>query len=358
MNITRSMTVSRIDDDQHLVWGIAATEAEASDGLIVSMDALKSAWDDYAVYANVREMHQPIAAGTVVDHAFDDEAHALKICAHVSDPTTWEKIKDGTLKAFSICGEILESIENTVTKFVLNEISLVDRPADPGAVISLYRAHGRAGETAAESAHQEERDMANAKPALKRADLAAEMQAAEGTPEDATIDAIAVLSSKFNEIADLISQLEADESIHPDVVAEMHRAKSCIGRALNAHTKSMTGEDDDADDADDGDEDKAKIAADKAKAAARVNQIRADIKRAKADDNGLSEQIAKLNARFDALEKANAAVTRSYRTVQAPTEIARADNLGPLEGTPEFDRLPVAEKIHLANTRRLTGSNN
>lgn len=135
--------INRVDEDQRLVSGYAATEQRASDGMVVTRDAISAALDDYMEFANVREMHQPSAVGVTRSANVDDTG--LYITAEVVDDAAWEKVKRGVYKGFSIGAKVTERDpeDRTVVRGIaLREISLVDRPADPGAKIDLWHADG------------------------------------------------------------------------------------------------------------------------------------------------------------------------------------------------------------------------
>lgn len=128
------------DGDQHMVAGIASSEAVDSDGEIISYDAIKAALAEYMKFANLREMHGMSAAGTVTKADPDDAQRVLHIEARVVDPTAWLKVKEGVYKGFSIGGKAMKRDGHTITQMKLSEISLVDRPANPDALIELYKA--------------------------------------------------------------------------------------------------------------------------------------------------------------------------------------------------------------------------
>jgi hypothetical protein len=79
----------------------------------------------------------------------------MQISAYISKgaQSTWEKVLDGTLAAFSVGGRVLERssdedlTEETgksisrITNYELGEISLVDNPANPAAVVELVKSN-------------------------------------------------------------------------------------------------------------------------------------------------------------------------------------------------------------------------
>lgn len=129
--------ITKRDDEQRMVWGYASTEALDSQGEVVKLDAIKGAWDDYMRFANIREMHQPSAVGKCKEYDFDE--HGVQIGVKVVDDAAWEKVKEGVYSGFSIGGKALSKADNIITALRLTEISLVDRPANPEALISVWK---------------------------------------------------------------------------------------------------------------------------------------------------------------------------------------------------------------------------
>ena len=124
------------------VYGVASTGARDDEGEVVSPAAMKAALPDYARYPALREMHQPTAAGRTLEATVDD-AGVTRIVAQVVDPVAIAKVKSRTYSGFSIGGRVLArdpGDSTVITKLKLTEISLVDRPANPEAVIDLWKA--------------------------------------------------------------------------------------------------------------------------------------------------------------------------------------------------------------------------
>ena len=133
--------ISKIDEEQRMVWGYATTEARDSQGEIVTLDCIKSAWEDYMKFANIREMHQASAAGVVKEYSFDETG--VFIGAEIVDDAAWNKVKKQVYKGFSIGGKKLpggwDPVTKTISAMQLTEISLVDRPANPEALIEMFK---------------------------------------------------------------------------------------------------------------------------------------------------------------------------------------------------------------------------
>ena len=126
------------------VWGYASTGDQDSDGETVTPDAMKAALPDYMKFGAVREMHQSTAAGTAIEAEVQDTGKTW-FGAHIVDPVAVKKVQTGVYKGFSIGGKVTE--RDTADKKIIKglnliEVSLVDRPANPNAVFTMYKAAG------------------------------------------------------------------------------------------------------------------------------------------------------------------------------------------------------------------------
>lgn len=143
-----SMPFSKVDKENRLVSGWATLDNVDTQGDVVLAEASAKAFS--RARGNIREMHQPIAAGRIVD--FREEEYfdttdntfyrGIYVTAYVSEGAedTWKKVLDGTLSGFSIGGEINEASNefvkeyNTTVRYIhdydLTELSLVDNPAN------------------------------------------------------------------------------------------------------------------------------------------------------------------------------------------------------------------------------------
>jgi len=149
------LPIVKIDKENRTVAGYATTEAVDKQGEIVSYDASKAAFADWQTIGNIREMHEPIAVGKAIEIIPDDEKKAVYVKAMISKGAedTWQKVKDGVLKGFSIGGNTLDKTVQIIkdadthqdrqitriTKYRLNELSLVDNPANPESTFTLVK---------------------------------------------------------------------------------------------------------------------------------------------------------------------------------------------------------------------------
>lgn len=142
--------IAKVDAEQRMVWGYASTEAEDDQGECVSRDALAAALDDYMRFANIREMHRQSAVGVATEATVDDRG--LYVGARIVDSEAWEKVVAGVYKGFSIGGRVTArdpADRRLITGLRLNEISVVDRPANPEAVFDCWKRAAAAAEQAA-----------------------------------------------------------------------------------------------------------------------------------------------------------------------------------------------------------------
>lgn len=139
--------ISKVDEEKRMVFGYATTDRVDSQNEIVDRDATANALEEYKEWRNVREMHQPSAVG--VAPVLELTQKGLWVGAKVIDDSAWEKVKTGVYKGFSIGGKRLEHKVDVVkgneipvtriTKYRLNEISLVDRPANFDAKFQMVK---------------------------------------------------------------------------------------------------------------------------------------------------------------------------------------------------------------------------
>ena len=153
MNIYGEITkVEALDDGTIRVTGVASTGAVDDADERVLPEAMKAALPAYMRFGALREMHGLSAAGATLSAEVTDDG-ATRIETHVVDPVAVKKVQLGVYKGFSIGGKVLErdpGDRRMITRLKLNEISLVDRPCNPEAVIDVWKADCAAPPTNAE----------------------------------------------------------------------------------------------------------------------------------------------------------------------------------------------------------------
>lgn len=206
------------DDGTVKVWGYASSEAVDSDGEIITAEAMKAAIPDYMKFGAVREMHGKSAAGTAIEIKVEDDGRTY-FGAHVVDPVAVLKVQTGVYKGFSIGGTVTarDDLNKSLIKGVkLTEISLVDRPANPDAVFTCFKAD-KGAEQAEDDKDADAADVPaeNGKPddAVGQKDD----QADEAEKADFTPDEIARLREMLNKSADEPVKTELVEKSMYDV---------------------------------------------------------------------------------------------------------------------------------------------
>lgn len=129
------------DDGTIKVWGYASTGNQDEQGEIVTAKAMQDALPEYMKWANVREMHTAKAAGTAIEASVQEDGRCW-FGAHIIDSEAVKKVKMGVYKGFSIGGKATKRNElnkSIIEGLRLNEVSLVDRPANPEAVITIMK---------------------------------------------------------------------------------------------------------------------------------------------------------------------------------------------------------------------------
>lgn len=225
----RFVQFSKLDDDFRSVLGTATVEEIDKQEEVVSFAGAKKAFEAHADYfvkasqgkskGNVREMHQPIAAGRIVEWEPDDKAKAIRISTKIDDDDAWKKCKAGTYIGFSIGGnptkEHKEKIGgrevNVIDEFDLIEVSLVDNPACPDAVFDVVKIAG--GES--EPAPSPTPEPAPAEPAPAPAPAPEAMKAEDPT----TVQTLIFSKDKFDS-ADAAKKWAKDHDFRADKVDE------------------------------------------------------------------------------------------------------------------------------------------
>jgi hypothetical protein len=147
----------RIDRPARTVWVVGQSEDAKADsqGDIVDFEATLRAFKRW--HGNIREMHQPIAAGRAIKVVADHKAKKVYVGIHVSEgaESTWQKILDGTLSGSSIGGHVVDAVTSKdvtgkkcrrITEYALDELSLVDVPANGKCVITAVTKRGELGQ--------------------------------------------------------------------------------------------------------------------------------------------------------------------------------------------------------------------
>lgn len=248
---SRYAEISKVEDQDDgtiKVWGYASSGAEDTDGEVITPEAMKAALPDYLKFGAVREMHGKNAAGTAIEATVEEDGRTF-FGAHVVDPVAVKKVQAKVYKGFSVGGNVLardKVAKNTITELRLIEISLVDRPANPEAIFTMYKA-----ETVAETDPPAVDPPAD--PAAADADAKAAQAAADTAAETAKAERAQIQKADRDAIASIADLLDKREL---SAVALLALAKASIEKAK--------GKSDDDDDDGDSPQTAASMEADKA----------------------------------------------------------------------------------------------
>nr|DAW42372.1 MAG TPA: prohead serine protease [Caudoviricetes sp.] len=313
------------DDGTVKVWGYASSEAVDSDGEVIAAEAMKAAIPDYMKFGAVREMHGSNAAGTAIEINVEDDGRTF-FGAHIVDPIAVTKVKTGVYKGFSIGGSVTardELNKSQITGLKLTEISLVDRPANPDAVFTCYKADKPKDEEEAADKDDEPSDKADETPAddTEKADGDKKDDKEDDKKDEAEKSASVELSE--SEIAILKAVLAKAEKQKDEPVAKsMWQVKSLAD--VLASLKWLI------EDAIYDDVDAAVIAQIKESAGSLAESLKAltvseadklvdglAAKADKSDDLAKAESVDELAKAQDALKKSNDALAKAQAEIES-----------------------------------------
>jgi len=150
--------ITKIDAAQRLVYGVVTAEAPDVSGEVCDYASTKphyQKWSQNFVsvsggksFGNLRAMHGNIAAGKLVEIAFNDAQKRIEICGKVVDDDEWKKVEEGVYTGFSQGGRYLKRWPDpeapALTRYTAEplEVSLVDHPCLPEATFAVIKADG------------------------------------------------------------------------------------------------------------------------------------------------------------------------------------------------------------------------
>ncbi len=150
--------IVKIDAAKRLVYGVVTAEAPDALGEVCDYASTKphyqtwsqkfAAATDGKSFGNLRAMHGAVAAGKLVDIAFNDDARRIEICGKVVDDAEWQKVEEGVYTGFSQGGRYVrrwtDPDDPKLMRYTAEptEVSLVDHPCLPDATFSVIKADG------------------------------------------------------------------------------------------------------------------------------------------------------------------------------------------------------------------------
>lgn len=222
-NLSRAFPITKftkLDDGRLEIEGIATSEAEDSQGDVLTFDGSIKAMEKWMESGpNVREQHDPkkaVGRGIETWPIPDQKAVGVRVFVSKGAPDTQEKVMDGTLSMFSIGGDIKSAKPmkkhgkalRLVEEWECVELSLVDRGANPDARFEIVKGDHMSEQIAGaadETPKAEEPPATAPEPEVKKEDAPE-----EDVPEIG-------LCSKCNEKASMrLCQKCADDMAHPE----------------------------------------------------------------------------------------------------------------------------------------------
>ncbi|CWM70198.1 caudovirus prohead protease [Neisseria meningitidis] len=312
------------DDGTVKVWGYASSEAVDSDGEVIAAEAMKAAIPDYMKFGAVREMHGSNAAGTAIEINVEDDGRTF-FGAHIVDPIAVTKVKTGVYKGFSIGGSVTardELNKSQITGLKLTEISLVDRPANPDAVFTCFKADKPKDEEEATDTDGKPSDKSTEEEDENPKDGDKEPKTEDKDDKDEAEKSVSVNLSE-SEIAILKAVLaKADKPKDEPVAKSMYQVKSLADVLMSLKWL--------VDDAVYVDIDEAVIAQIKESAASLAESLKAlaaseadklvdglAAKADKSDDIAKAESADELAKAQDALKKSNDALAKAQAEIES-----------------------------------------
>jgi len=154
-NLNFTFPFQKINKEQRIVTGIATADNPDLVDDVVNFDASVEAFSNWI--GNIREMHSPVAVGKLVDWktvpvVFEGETYqGIEVSVYISKgaENTWQKILDGTLRGFSIGGNVVKAEKkkseklgryiNEIVNYKLGELSVVDNPCNPAGMFAMIK---------------------------------------------------------------------------------------------------------------------------------------------------------------------------------------------------------------------------
>jgi hypothetical protein len=150
--------IIKIDAAQRLVYGVVTAEKPDVAGEVCDYASTKPLYQQWSQkfadatdgksFGNLRAMHANVAAGKLVEIAFNDDAKRIEICGKVVDDAEWQKVEEGVYTGFSQGGRYLkrwpDPDEPALMRYTAEplEVSLVDHPCLPEATFAVIKADG------------------------------------------------------------------------------------------------------------------------------------------------------------------------------------------------------------------------
>jgi hypothetical protein len=150
--------ITKIDAAHRLVYGVVTAEQPDVAGEVCDYASTKPHYQKWSQkfadategrsLGNLRAMHGHVAAGKLIEIAFNDENKRIEICGKVIDDAEWQKVEEGVYTGFSQGGRYLKRWPDPDQPALMRytaeplEVSLVDHPCLPDATFAVIKADG------------------------------------------------------------------------------------------------------------------------------------------------------------------------------------------------------------------------
>lgn len=235
----------RDDAGDLIVYGKSTGPDVDLDAQVCDPEWLKQAMPAWMEWGNLREMHQPIAAGVGLELEQQGDDWMLK--SKVVDEGTARKIEAGALKGYSVGIKNARVVKDAsapggrIVAGEIVEVSYVDRPCNPTATLAIAKAAGAQAELAPVDAADQDR--ARAVELVNKA-IGPDGQVDETADIEGGKAAIALLAGLIKAEADELAAGHLDE-VHD--ISLLLRAVELLRHFVTCEAKEREGVGADAD---------------------------------------------------------------------------------------------------------------
>lgn len=152
------LPLAKLHEEQQIIHARACVEEPDRTNEIVDYDLARQAFEKWSgevsavsggkSLGNVRVMHGKQVAGRVIDITYNDAERAIDVAIKVDDPAVWKMCKVGAYTGLSIGGAYgrkwQDPTHTHLTRYEprIAELSIVDRPCQPGSTFRVLKADG------------------------------------------------------------------------------------------------------------------------------------------------------------------------------------------------------------------------
>lgn len=238
--------VEKQEDGSVVVYGIATDETLDADGQISDLEWSRQAVKRWEEWGNIREMHQASAVGTSIEVI--DTGSAIELKSKIVDPVAALKCEEGVYKGYSwgarsVPGNPMKVVKDAsapngrIVGGEIVEISIVDRPANPSAIMGVAKAIGIPDETDVAKMIAEMTDFYKSHTAEEKG-IYAHLSLGADEYGESVVDAIEDLLESLGITGDMITAVQSAE----EALGEKGQDTEVDKAQVTAFIKSMSPE--------------------------------------------------------------------------------------------------------------------